>query len=47
MKGNKLITGLLILFAGMILLESCASSSKGCGCGSDLNRVYKTPKRYR
>lgn len=46
MKGNKLVVYLLILLATALIAESCATSAKGCGCGADLNRAYKTPKRY-
>lgn len=45
MKLNKLFVGALLLLASLIVLEGCAGS-KGCGCGTDLNRAYKTPKRY-
>lgn len=46
MKGNKLVVYLLIVIAISFFAEGCATSAKGCGCGTDLNRAYKTPKRY-
>jgi len=45
MKQNKLAFYLLLIFAGSFILQSCATG-KNCGCGGDLNRAYKTPKRY-
>jgi hypothetical protein len=31
--------------AGVMLLAQSCSTSKKCGCGSDLNRVYRSPRR--
>jgi hypothetical protein len=30
----------------MFLIQSCGTAKKGCGCGADINRSYKSPKRY-
>ncbi|MCB0696295.1 MAG: hypothetical protein KDC07_02955 [Chitinophagaceae bacterium] len=46
MKGNKIALYLLLVLASCFILESCATSAKGCGCGADLNRAYKSPKRF-
>ena len=32
-------------FAGLMLLAQSCSTSKACGCGSDLNRVYRSSRR--
>lgn len=45
MKGNKLAVYVLLIIMGSVFMEGCASS-KACGCGGDLNRAYKTPKRF-
>ncbi len=34
-----------LLCAASLWLQSC-STAKGCGCGSNINQVYKSPKRY-
>ncbi len=46
MKGNKIAVYLLLVMVTSFILASCATSSKGCGCGSDLNKVYKPSKRF-
>jgi|ThiBioDrversion2_2_1062182.scaffolds.fasta_scaffold00005_1120 hypothetical protein len=43
---NKIIGGLLLLAMGTVFLQSCAGGKAGCGCGTDINRAYKMPKRY-
>ncbi len=42
---NKLTVWILVVLIGAMVMQSCASS-KGCGCGADLNRAYKPPKRF-
>jgi hypothetical protein len=46
MRKNKFIACVLLLSMGLIFLESCASGKKGCGCGADINRAYKTSKKF-
>lgn len=45
-KKNKTAIYLLLIVAACVAFESCATSNKGCGCGGNLNKVYKQPKRY-
>lgn len=45
MKKNKLAFLLLFIVVGSFMLQSCATG-KNCGCGGDLNRAYKSPKRH-
>jgi predicted small secreted protein len=28
-----------------LLIQGCATG-KGCGCGNDINKSYRTPKRF-
>ncbi len=44
-KKNKTAFYLLLIMAACMILESCATT-KDCGCGSNINRAYKQPKRY-
>lgn len=49
MRGNKLAVFVLIMGTAFFLLGGCSSSkssSKKCGCGADINRAYKVPKRH-
>jgi hypothetical protein len=43
MKKGKIFS--ILVFLAVVLLAQSCSTSKGCGCGSDINRVYKA-KRY-
>lgn len=45
MRTNRIVMYFLMLNAFVLVAESCASS-KSCGCGNDLNKVYKQPKRF-
>ena len=45
MKVNKIFFLVFGIILAALILESCAAS-KDCGCGTDLNRSYKAPKRY-
>ncbi len=42
-KMNKLL--ILAAISASIVFQSCAAG-KGCGCGNDINKNYRTPKRY-
>jgi hypothetical protein len=42
---KKSIIYLVLLGAVLVLAQSC-SSSKKCGCGTDLNRMYHS-KRFK
>ena len=44
MKAKKSIIYLVLLSAVLMLAQSC-STTKGCGCGSDINRIGQ-PKRF-
>jgi hypothetical protein len=48
MKRNKFFV-YTVIFIGLILVaDSCASTGKkGCGCGTDINRVGIGGRRYR
>ena len=45
MKGNKIAIYTLIIVVMALFIDSCAAS-KDCGCGTNINKAYKTPKRY-
>lgn len=45
MKKNKIAVYTLTVVVLALLMQSCAAS-KDCGCGSNINKAYKTPKRY-
>jgi hypothetical protein len=46
-KNNKAVVLMLLLIGGMIFAEGCKTASRPekCGCGADINGVYKHPKR--
>lgn len=44
-KSNKIAVYLLFIIIAAVITEGCAAS-KDCGCGSDLNRVHKSHKRF-
>jgi hypothetical protein len=46
MKRNKFFFYTLLICGLSLLAESCATGKKGCGCGTDINRAAKMPKRY-
>lgn len=49
MRGNKLVVFVLMMSTAALFLGGChssKSSSKNCGCGTDINRAYKVPKRH-
>jgi hypothetical protein len=50
-KSNKGIIFMLLIIAGMIFAEGCRSSAptsgKKCGCGADINGVYKKTRSGR
>jgi len=46
MKVNKIAVYLFFIMATSLILASCATSGKGCGCGADINRVNKPAKRF-
>lgn len=41
---NKTIIYALIMGLVMLVAQSC-STTKHCGCGADINGIYKRPKR--
>lgn len=41
MKWNKMVLAILAATGLMIMVSSCGSSKKGCGCGNDINRMYQ------
>jgi hypothetical protein len=45
-RANKTVVYMLLILGSVLLAQSC-STTKNCGCGSDLNKVYKQPKHYR
>lgn len=46
LKANKFM-GYLLLAVGIMFMTQACNASKNCGCGSDLNKVYRAPKHYR
>lgn len=45
---RKIFTPIILaLLAGSLvtITEGCKTGKKGCGCGADLNRVYKSKQR--
>lgn len=46
MKQNKIVFYLLMILIGSFIYQGCASS-KDCGCGANINKVGKIPKKYR
>ncbi|MBS1588083.1 MAG: hypothetical protein JST52_00570 [Bacteroidetes bacterium] len=49
MKGSLAfrMLGMFLLVTVAVLIAQSCSSAKGCGCGSDINKVYRAPKKYR
>ncbi|MBS1782821.1 MAG: hypothetical protein JSS78_07130 [Bacteroidetes bacterium] len=49
MKGSlaSRMLGIFLLASSALLIAQSCSSAKGCGCGSDINKVYRAPKKYR
>lgn len=45
-KPKKLVIYLLLIMLGTVVAEGC-SGGKKCGCGTDLNKAYRTPKHFR
>jgi len=37
----------LVLLSGIFIITQGCATGKGCGCGNDINKSYKAPKRYR
>jgi hypothetical protein len=46
MMGRKIISYILVIIGTMFLVQSCSTGKKGCGCGNDINRAFKSPKKY-
>ena len=44
-KAKKILIYVLVMGTSAMMAQSC-NSTKKCGCGSDINKVYKQPK-YR
>ncbi|MEI8278798.1 MAG: hypothetical protein WCG87_03485 [Bacteroidota bacterium] len=48
MRRNKIVLGILLLSGIMMFAASCNNGvvhRKGCGCGADLNRNYRSSRR--